>query len=207
MPKLINHLKERRKYFFALILFMIPMMIIIMFSQMAMEIYAYNFIVRTNIERNKVQKLYESRKIDEEESVTQEKVIPVASPVISLIRPIEGGITSSYYGDTSERSSRHQGHDWAVNTGTEVMAALGGVVEKAYFSESYGYNILIRHEDGLETRYAHLSKLNVIKGQRVEQKDVIGFSGTTGASTGPHLHFEVIKNGKRVNPLKYVEEY
>ena len=103
-----------------------------------------------------------------------------------------------------QRTASHNGHDWAVNTGTKVRAAAEGVVELAYFSESYGYNILINHNNGFKTRYAHLSEVKVSKGEKVEQSQVIALSGSTGFSTGPHLHFEVVKDGKRVNPIEYV---
>ena len=74
----------------------------------------------------------------------------------------------------------------------------------AYFSESYGYNILINHNNGFKTRYAHLSEVKVSKGEKVEQSQVIALSGSTGFSTGPHLHFEVVKDGKRVKPIENV---
>ena len=121
-----------------------------------------------------------------------------------LKKPVKGGITTSGFGDTISRTASHNGHDWAVNTGTKVRAAAEGVVELAYFSESYGYNILINHNNGFKTRYAHLSEVKVSKGEKVEQSQVIALSGSTGFSTGPHLHFEVVKDGKRVNPIEYV---
>ena len=85
-----------------------------------------------------------------------------------------------------------------------MRAAAEGVVELAYFSESYGYNILIYLNNGFKTRYAHLSEVIVSKGEKVEQSLVIALSGSTVFSTGPHLHFEVVKDGKRVNPIEYV---
>lgn len=121
-----------------------------------------------------------------------------------LKKPVKGGITTSGFGDTISRTASHNGHDWAVNTGAKVRAAAEGVVELAYFSESYGYNILINHNNGFKTRYAHLSEVKVSKGEKVEQSQVIALSGSTGFSTGPHLHFEVVKDGKRVNPIEYV---
>ena len=85
-----------------------------------------------------------------------------------------------------------------------IGAAAEGVVELAYFSESYGYNILINHNNGFKTRYAHLSEVKVSKGEKVEQSQVIALSGSTGFSTGPHLHFEVHVGGVPVNPLNYL---
>ena len=214
MTKIVGHLRSYKRYFMVSLVFMILMMTLIIFSQLAMEIYAYNFIVQTNVENKINQQMIENiskqkdkrNEITGEETTTVQQETKVVSPVIFLIKPIEGGVTSSKFGDKTDRMSAHMGYDWAVATGTKVMAAAGGVVEKAYFSDSYGYNVLIRHKNGLETRYAHMSSLNVISGQKVKKKQVIGFSGTTGNSTGPHLHFEVIKDGKKVNPLKYIRK-
>ena len=127
------------------------------------------------------------------------------SSVLFFIKPVKDGITSSYFGDVVDRNACHKGHDWAVPVGTKVYGAEAGIVELAYYSESYGYNVLIKHKDNMETRYAHMSSLCVKKGDIVNKGELIGFSGNTGNSTGPHLHFEVIKEGVKVNPLKYVE--
>ena len=127
------------------------------------------------------------------------------SSVLFFIKPVKDGITSSYFGDVVDRNACHKGHDWAVPVGTKVYGAEAGIVELAYYSESYGYNVLINHGDLVETRYAHMSELNVEKGQKVSRGQVIGLSGNTGDSTGPHLHFEVIINGKKVNPVNYVK--
>lgn len=127
------------------------------------------------------------------------------SSVLFFIKPVRDGITSSYFGDIIDRNVYHKGHDWAVPVGTKVYGAEAGIVELAYFSESYGYNVLIKHKGNMETRYAHMSSLCVKEGDTVKKGELIGFSGNTGDSTGPHLHFEVIKEGVKVNPLKYVE--
>ncbi|MFQ9514548.1 MAG: M23 family metallopeptidase [Eubacterium sp.] len=194
-------------------MFMILMMIMIIFSQLAMEIYAYNFVVGKNIEKRNIIYLeeyanYKQRIADEqakEAVVKQEQQVKGASSAISFVMPVKGGITTSGFGDKVSRNSMHLGHDWAVNTGTKVVAAAEGIVERAYYSESYGYNVLVSHGNGLETRYAHLSRLNVSSGEYVKQKQVLGLSGSTGDSTGPHLHFEVINNGKKVNPLNFLK--
>ena len=213
MEKITENLRGHKKYFMASLVFMILMMTLIIFSQLAMEIYAYNFIVKTNITKNINSHIVNNReqkdkntKMTGEETTTIQEAEKVDSPVISFIKPIKGGVTTSKFGDKADRLSAHMGHDWAVNTGTKVMAAADGIVEKAYYSDSYGYNVLIMHGNGLETRYAHLSSLSVTSGQKVKKKQIIGLSGTTGNSTGPHLHFEVIKYGEKVNPLKYVSE-
>jgi murein DD-endopeptidase MepM/ murein hydrolase activator NlpD len=192
------------------VIFMIPMMIIILFSQIAMEIYAYNFAVGKNMEIMNVYYLEkyisDNKTTDEQkiENVTEEtQETTEGSSVISFIMPVKAGVTTSEFGDKDSRNTAHQGHDWAVSSGTEVVAVADGIVEKAYYSESYGYNVLISHGEGTETRYAHLSALSVSTGEKVKQNQTIGLSGSTGDSTGPHLHFEVVNNGTRVNPMPY----
>ena len=179
------------------------MMIVIIFSQMAMEIHAYSFIAGQNIKIKEAKDKAEMAK----KVVTKKKTIKkkAKSSEASFIMPVNGGITTSKFGDTISRSSRHLGHDWGVCVGTKVKAAKEGRVTLAYYSESYGYNVLINHGDLVETRYAHMSEFNVEKGQKVSRGQVIGLSGNTGDSTGPHLHFEVIINGKKVNPVNYVK--
>lgn len=129
----------------------------------------------------------------------------VSNTVIQLRKPVSGGVTTSVFGDVVDRRATHLGHDWAVEVGTSVCAAADGTVEKAYLSDSYGYNILVNHGNGLKTRYAHLSKILINLGDTVEQGRIIGLSGNTGDSTGPHLHFEVIQNDKHVNPLNFLK--
>ena len=79
--------------------------------------------------------------------------------------------------------------------------------KKDILKVEYGLSVLITHPNGVQTRYGHLSEISVSAGQTVEQGQRIGFSGSTGNSTGPHLHFEVIVNGQVVDPLTYVSEY
>lgn len=103
------------------------------------------------------------------------------------------------------QSSGHTGIDIAVPTGTPVRAALPGVVTTAtYNAGGYGYYVKIDHGNGMVTLYAHNSKLLVKAGDTVEAGDMVSLSGSTGRSTGPHLHFEVRVNGQRVNPRSYL---
>lgn len=120
----------------------------------------------------------------------------------TYIKPISGGRKTSGYGQ--RWGKLHKGVDWACSVGTTVHASRGGKVVSAGWNGSYGYSVLIDHGDGVKTRYAHMSKLSVSAGQYVEQGETIGKSGNTGRSTGPHLHFEIIINGKPVDPLKYL---
>lgn len=149
--------------------------------------------------------------------ILKEEVVMEAVPKIvergtkvppTYIKPISGGrITSTFgYRDISlpGATSNHNAVDWATPTGTSVVASCGGKVVKAGWVGSYGYVIYIDHEDGKQTRYAHLSKILVKVGQTVKQGEKIALSGTTGVSSGPHVHFEIRVNGTPVDPLKYV---
>ena len=98
----------------------------------------------------------------------------------------------------------HKGIDWACPTGTKVFASSNGVVVSAGYVSGYGNCVLISHPDGRMTRYAHNSKLLVKAGQSVSQGEVIALSGSTGHSTGPHVHFEILINGSQVNPVNYL---
>lgn len=121
----------------------------------------------------------------------------------TYIKPITGGTLTSTFKWRWGRM--HKGVDWAVPTGTAVRASCGGTVVSAGWSGGYGYCVTLRHSDGRQTRYAHLSKILVSTGQKVEQNQKLALSGNTGRSTGPHLHFEILINGSQVNPLKYLE--
>ena len=109
---------------------------------------------------------------------------------------------SSYYG--MRNGSMHTGIDLAAASGTEVYAWKNGSVEKASWSSGYGNFIIINHEDGTTSRYAHLNGYAVSAGDIVSQGQVIGYVGSTGRSTGPHLHWEVLVNGNFVNPFSYL---
>lgn len=120
--------------------------------------------------------------------------------------PINGARMSSGYGKRRHPvlgyTKMHKGVDFAARTGTPIFAAGDGVIEKAGWFSSYGKYVRIRHNSKLKTAYAHMSKIRpaVKSGSRVKQGDIIGYVGTTGRSTGPHLHYEVLLNGKHVNP-------
>ena len=116
-----------------------------------------------------------------------------------LMFPVNGIITS-HFGDIDERNSHHKGMDIAVNTGTNVLSAASGIVEEAAYSQSYGWYVKIRHYGGYETLYAHNSSVCVEKGDYIKKGETIALSGSTGDSTGPHVHFEVIKNKNYIDP-------
>lgn len=124
--------------------------------------------------------------------------------------PLAVGSTSSGYGLRTHPvlggTRAHNGIDLAAPTGTPVYATADGVVGKAEWFSSYGLFIAIDHGADLETRYAHMSRLAVASGERVRKGDVIGYVGSTGRSTGPHLHYEVRVSGRAVNPIPYMAE-
>ncbi len=126
----------------------------------------------------------------------------------TYIKPISGGRLTSGFGKRSAptrgASTYHKGVDWATPVGTAVVASSSGVVTRAGWGSGYGYCVYIRHPDGRETRYGHLSKVLVSSGQSVSQGQKIALSGNTGVSTGPHLHFEILVGGSQVNPLNYL---
>ena len=127
----------------------------------------------------------------------------------SYIKPIYGGRLTSGFGSrsapTKGASSNHKGVDWAVPIGTTVMASSSGTVARAGWASGYGYVVYINHPDGRQTRYGHLSRVLVSPGQYVTQGQAIAYSGNSGVSTGPHLHFEILINGTQVNPMSYLD--
>ena len=128
---------------------------------------------------------------------------------IPSIWPVDGGeVTDSFgvrrnpFGGSS--SEFHSGQDIAAPRGTPVVAAGDGVVTTATTQNGYGQIVIISHGDGLTTRYGHLSKIVAKAGQEVKRGEVIGLVGSTGRSTGPHLHYEVRVNESAVNPRVYL---
>ena len=124
-------------------------------------------------------------------------------------RPITWGWLSSKYGYRSDpftgKRTWHAGVDLAGKEGSDIIAVAAGVVTWA--DERYGYGNLVEidHGDGLVTRYAHAKAIKVKVGDVVQKSQVVALMGSTGRSTGPHVHFEVIRNGKSENPVKYIQ--
>jgi murein DD-endopeptidase MepM/ murein hydrolase activator NlpD len=123
---------------------------------------------------------------------------------INLINPISGIITSRYGSNDSVRDHTHAGLDIAAPTGTAIKAAASGTVTFSGWSGGYGYCIKLDHGNGVTTVYAHCSQLIASVGQSVSQGQIIAKVGSTGNSTGSHLHLEVRKNGVTYNPQNYV---
>ena len=123
---------------------------------------------------------------------------------VSLIKPVSGIISSRFGVRSSIRSSAHTGLDIATSTGTPVSAAASGTVTFSGWKGSYGNLLVITHSNGVQTYYGHCSKLYVSAGQNVSQGQSIAAVGSTGNSTGPHLHFEIRVNGIAHNPQNYL---
>ncbi len=156
------------------------------------------------------------KKVKEEDLVTTVKTEPVTEVVLvgtkerpptvgsgKYIWPLKDDFTRTS-GFGARWGRQHKGIDLAVSVGTTVYAADGGTVIEAQYSGSYGNVVIIDHQNGQETRYAHNSKLLVKKGDKVYQGQPIAKSGNTGRSTGPHVHFEIRINGEPRNPLNYL---
>ncbi len=133
--------------------------------------------------------------------------IEKALPSIPLGKPVEGSISSGFgYRKSPFSDSRkfHAGIDFRAAVGDDIVATADGVVEETRSSPDYGKYVVIEHDMDFKTLYAHLSSIEVSEGDEVSWGDVIGKAGSTGRSTGPHLHYEIIKKGKRINPRKYI---
>ena len=143
---------------------------------------------------NTVEKL----NIDTTESIEDINGIKVAT------LPVTGTISSRYGVSSKIRVSTHTGLDIAATTGTPIKVVADGTVAFAAYSGSYGYLVKVDHGNGVETWYGHTRKILVKEGQEVKAGDTIALVGSTGNSTGPHLHFEVRINGEHVNPQKYL---
>jgi murein DD-endopeptidase MepM/ murein hydrolase activator NlpD len=120
--------------------------------------------------------------------------------------PIDGARLSSGFGRRKHPvlgyNKMHKGLDFAAPHGTPIYAAGNGTIKYAGRKGAYGNFVLIRHNATYSTAYAHMKRINTAKGRRVKQGQVIGYVGTTGRSTGPHLHYEIRRSGRQVNPLK-----
>jgi murein DD-endopeptidase MepM/ murein hydrolase activator NlpD len=123
-------------------------------------------------------------------------------------RPVSGGFISSYFGEREDPFSGHEayhkGVDFAGAVGSSVMAVAAGVVTWAGQRTGYGNLVEINHGDGYVTRYAHNERTLVTVGQTVKRGERVALMGSTGRSTGPHVHFEVLRNGRQVDPLSFI---
>jgi murein DD-endopeptidase MepM/ murein hydrolase activator NlpD len=123
-------------------------------------------------------------------------------------RPVSKGFISSYFGERADPfdglEAFHKGVDFAGSAGSPVTAVAAGVVTWAGERTGYGKLVEINHGDGFTTRYAHNERTLVMVGQTVKRGESVALMGSTGRSTGPHVHFEVLRNGRQVDPLSYI---
>ena len=131
----------------------------------------------------------------------QKQVLPAG-------RPLKGGWTSSYFGVRTDpfsgKRAHHDGVDFAGKMGSDIMAVGAGVV--TWSGDRYGYGKLVEidHGNGYVTRYAHCKEILAKVGETVKKGQIVAYMGSSGRSTGPHVHFEVIRNGRVVNPARYI---
>ena len=123
-----------------------------------------------------------------------------SSKELNFTLPLESYVITSRYGWRRNGTEFHTGIDYAAPLGTPIHAAEDGVVTCAQWSGNYGYLVKIQHAGGFETYYAHCSRFAVSVGDEVKQGDVVSYVGSTGRSTGPHVHLEIRYNGKHMNP-------
>lgn len=152
---------------------------------------------------------FRSRRLASDLSLLEQKFVQKSQMLASTpsIVPVRGILTDGF-GGRSDPFTGEKGNHGAVDisstAGQPVRAPADGIVVKADWANGYGNVVYVSHGYGLSTRYGHLAKFNARPGQKVKRGDVIGFVGSTGRSTGPHLHYEVRMNGNPVNPLEYI---
>jgi len=136
------------------------------------------------------------------------ELIPASAPEPTHVSPLPGARISATFGATSARwATTHTGLDLAEPAGTPIHAAAAGTVVSAGWSGSYGNRVIVKHADGTSTTYNHMSRMATSSGNRVSADQTIGYVGSTGNSTGPHLHFEVMNSkGTYIDPLPWLRD-
>ncbi len=148
----------------------------------------------------------ESRLTNVRRDVEKREELAAATP---SIWPAHGWLTGSFGGRSDPFTGEpdfHQGIDISTDKGDPVYATADATVDAASYTGDYGNLVVLRHAFGLATRYGHLSKFIVRVGQSVKRGDVIGYVGATGRATGSHLHYEIVANGKLINPLQLLTQ-
>jgi murein DD-endopeptidase MepM/ murein hydrolase activator NlpD len=151
----------------------------------------------------------QSKSLDEIQSLASKKEDFLASiPSIQPIKKEDLKRMASGYGwridPFTKKRRMHKGMDFSAKRGTPIYATGDGIIKRAdNRSSGYGRHIRIDHGFGYVSLYAHLDKYNVKRGQRIKRGDVIGYVGNTGRSVAPHLHYEIFKDGKKINPLNF----
>jgi murein DD-endopeptidase MepM/ murein hydrolase activator NlpD len=148
----------------------------------------------------------ESRLRNVRVDVERQERLAAATP---SIWPAHGWLTGTFGGRSDPFTGEpgfHQGLDISTEKGQPVFSTADGVVESASYSGDFGNLIVVRHDFGLSTRYGHLSAFKARPGESVKRGDVIGYVGSTGRSTGAHLHYEILVNGRLINPLQLLTQ-
>jgi len=152
---------------------------------------------------------FRSRRLESDLSLLETRLVERSRMLSSTpsIVPVRGILTDGFGGRSDPFTGEpgtHNAIDISTATGQAVRAPADGIVVKSEWANGYGNVIFISHGYGYSSRYGHLRAFNVKPGERVKRGDILGFVGSTGRSTGPHLHYEVRLNGKPVNPLVYI---
>ncbi|HEX9984555.1 MAG TPA: M23 family metallopeptidase [Thermoanaerobaculia bacterium] len=164
----------------------------------------------TNPYRDDVDKMsFRSSRVAKDLSVLEQKFVAQSQLLSSTpsIAPVRGILTDGFGGRSDPftgESGQHNAIDVSAAVGAPVRSPADGIVVKAEWANGYGNVVYLSHGYGYSTRYGHLSQFGVRPGQRIKRGDVIGYVGSTGRSTGPHLHYEVRVNNNPVNPLEYI---
>lgn len=152
---------------------------------------------------------FETEVLELDEALTALDAVKAAANRLPVANPVPGRPVSSGFGMRRDpllgRPAHHSGMDFRARSGSPVRSAGAGVVVKAGWNGGYGRMVEIDHGEGLTTRYAHLSRISVSEGQKIESGTVIGKVGSSGRSTGPHLHYEVRRNGSAINPVRLLK--
>ena len=160
-------------------------------------------VAKTTIQEKVTEKIEQIKQEKEEQERLE--AMPEINGLKLAVKPVSGTITSRYGVSSSIRKSTHTGLDIAAPKGTDIQVVADGTVTFAEYNGSYGNLVKVDHGNGLETWYAHTSKMYVKVGEQVTAGDVIAAVGSTGNSTGPHLHLEIRINGEHVDPEDYFE--
>jgi murein DD-endopeptidase MepM/ murein hydrolase activator NlpD len=169
-----------------------------------------NLVIETTKRLDQLEKqLYvQSKSFDEvyNMAIQKEKMlasIPAVQPVANKdLKRMASGFGRRIH-PVYKTEMMHWGMDFSAPVGTEIYATGNGVIKKAKYQKGYGKHIVIDHGYGYETYYAHMSQFKVRVGQKIKRGEIIGYVGNTGTSTAPHLHYEVHKNGTRLNPVNF----
>ena len=154
-------------------------------------------------------RIFEARVRGLDEALDKLETAKATARAMPVHNPVPGQSVSSSFGVRRDPILRlpamHAGIDFRAKTGTDIRASGSGIVTKAGWAGGYGRLVEISHGDGLTTRYAHMSKVLVRKGERIETGTIVGKVGTSGRSTGPHLHYEVRRNGAAIDPVRFLK--